>query len=299
MNPDQIEADRVFALALAAAHEDDEAYAQASVPMNRSHPLVRTEFQMPATPIRAQQIKTRHQSPSIQDHEYRIQVESNNEHFSATTRATVPGYLQARNRSLWQDDSTLARAMQAMEFEIAEEMDREDRFNEDFNSKEYRASSCKRQMRTLSFFIVLVQIVILIIMISTDGIAPSGENPMIGPPASTLVIWGAKETGLMKYKGEWWRLISPIMLHAGVLHLLSNAFIQLRVGGYLNRVFGTPRWLFIYLISGVYGNILSCVFLSNTVGVGSSGALLGMLTSWIVWIIFRWYRHFWFFFFSF
>jgi hypothetical protein len=33
----------------------------------------------------------------------------------------------------------------------------------------------------------------------------------------------------------------------------------------------------------------SCCFLPESVGVGSSGALMGMLSSWVVWIIFRWY----------
>ena len=94
----------------------------------------------------------------------------------------------------------------------------------------------------------------------------------------------------MVYKDEWWRLFSPIMLHAGVIHLVSNVFIQLRVGGYLNLVFGTKRWLIIYILSGVYGNMCSCCFLTDSIGVGSSGALLGILTAWIVYIIFRWQK---------
>ena len=80
------------------------------------------------------------------------------------------------------------------------------------------------------------------------------------------------------------------MLHAGVIHLVSNVFIQLRVGGYLNLVFGTKRWLIIYILSGVYGNMCSCCFLTDSIGVGSSGALLGILTAWIVYIIFRWQK---------
>ena len=78
------------------------------------------------------------------------------------------------------------------------------------------------------------------------------------------------------------------MLHAGVMHIITNVFIQLRVGGYLNLVFGTFEWLTIYFASGIFGNICSCIFLSDSVGVGSSGAVLGMLCSWLVWIVFRW-----------
>lgn len=63
---------------------------------------------------------------------------------------------------------------------------------------------------------------------------------------------------------------------------------QLRVGGYLNLVFGNIEWFIIYFASGIFGNICSCIFLKDSVGVGSSGAVLGMLCSWLVWIIFRW-----------
>jgi len=53
-------------------------------------------------------------------------------------------------------------------------------------------------------------------------------------------------------------------------------------------IFGTSKWLTIYFLSGIFGNLMSCCFLPDSVGVGSSGALLGMLTAWIVWIVFRW-----------
>lgn len=184
----------------------------------------------------------------------------------------------------WMDDFTLARALQAMEFEIAgETLDRGD-----FDEKEYRASSCKRQLLTISTLILLTQIGLLIAMVQDDGYAPRAENPLMGPPATTMVRYGAKDAALILYRHEWWRLITPIFLHAGILHLLSNGFIQLRIGGYLNRVFGTLPWLFIYFASGIYGNMLSCIFLPDAIGVGSSGALMGILSAWLIWIIFRW-----------
>jgi rhomboid protease GluP len=99
---------------------------------------------------------------------------------------------------------------------------------------------------------------------------------------TTLVRFGAKEAALIVDEGEWWRLFSPIMVHAGILHILPNvaiqvppppspfayhimdllpsaSFSQLRVGGYLNLVFGTFNWFFIYLISGVFGELMRLV----------------------------------------
>ena len=105
-------------------------------------------------------------------------------------------------------------------------------------------------MVTISTFLCLVQIGMLVAMVQDDGYAPKSENPMYGPSAYTLVRYGAKVAVLIKYEHEWWRLVSPIFLHAGVIHIISNVGIQLRVGGYLELVFGRASWLFIYFSSG-------------------------------------------------
>ncbi len=178
-----------------------------------------------------------------------------------------------------------------MEFELdaggeTEEERAERERDGEFEQKEYRASKCRRQLTSLSTFLCFVQIVIFWAMCESEGI--SSSNPMYGPSSLSLVKWGGKDASLILYRGEWWRLITPLFLHAGVIHLLSNVLIQLRVGGYLNIVFQTLPFTLIYFISGIFGNICSCVFLPDAVGVGSSGALLGILTAWLVWLIFRW-----------
>ena len=183
-----------------------------------------------------------------------------------------------------QSDTAIAKILQSLEFEMAGEMDQAD----DFNAKEYAGGKCVKQMFTASTFLLFVQILILSIQVGTDGMESTDKNPMYGPPAATLVEWGAKEAALMKYRGEWWRLITPIMLHAGWMHMATNGLIQLRIGGYLNLLFGTPRWLFIYFAAGIYGTMCSFVFLPDAVGVGASGALLGNLSAWMTWIVFRW-----------
>ena len=55
-------------------------------------------------------------------------------------------------------DWTLARALQAMEFEISNEATQQREANGDFDEKEYRASACKRQLLTVSTAIILVQV---------------------------------------------------------------------------------------------------------------------------------------------
>ena len=93
------------------------------------------------------------------------------------------------------DDWTLAHMLQQMEFEMPEEtaeMRRERDEDGDFEEKEYNASSCGRQLTTLSTLICFAQVVMFIAMVSSAGLAPRSENSMIGPSVITLVNWGAR-----------------------------------------------------------------------------------------------------------
>lgn len=50
------------------------------------------------------------------------------------------------------------------------------------------------------------------------------------------VLSGWQNAAKIKYNNEWWRLILPVLLHAGVLHIASNLLIQLRAGSYLEII---------------------------------------------------------------
>jgi membrane associated rhomboid family serine protease len=198
--------------------------------------------------------------------------------------------IQSGNEGTQQvDDRSFAWILQQLEFEIPYETPeeiREREINGEFEGKEYKASKCKNQLTTISTLLVFIQIILFWIMTAKNGI--DDNNPMTGPSSLTLIKWGAKSTVLILYRNQWWRLFTPIMLHGGVIHLLSNTLIQLRVGGYLNIIFNNYIFFLIYLLSGVFGNICSCIFLPEAISVGASGALLGILSSWAVWIIYRW-----------
>lgn len=64
---------------------------------------------------------------------------------------------EAKTHHMW-DDWTVARALQAMEFEISADQLQRDARDEDFNNKELRSSSCKRQFLTVSFAICIAQV---------------------------------------------------------------------------------------------------------------------------------------------
>jgi membrane associated rhomboid family serine protease len=122
----------------------------------------------------------------------------------------------------------------------------------------------------------IVQTAVLITMVIECGLAPFGLNPMIGPYPDGLSYWGGKNAYLITEEGEWWRLLTPIFLHAGILHLIGNVCVQLDAGAFFEREWGSATWLAIYLISAVGSSLLSCAVMPQFVSVGSSGAVCGL-----------------------
>ncbi|WGV93988.1 rhomboid protease YqgP [Bacillus stercoris] len=91
----------------------------------------------------------------------------------------------------------------------------------------------------------------------------------------TLVAFGAKENSLIA-QGEWWRLLTPIVLHIGIAHLAFNTLALWSVGTVVERMYGSGRFLLIYLAAGITGSIASFVF-SPYPSAGASGAIFGCL----------------------
>ena len=91
-----------------------------------------------------------------------------------------------------------------------------------------------------------------------------------------LLRWGAK-FGPAIADGEYWRLFTPMFLHIGFAHLLTNSLGLIIFGRMVERYFGSLNFLFIYLLAGVFGNIASYAALNNGVGAGASGAVFGII----------------------
>ncbi len=111
----------------------------------------------------------------------------------------------------------------------------------------------------------------LLILIASQGT----DDP------STLVAFGAKTNELLQ-SGEWFRLVTPIFIHAGLLHLLLNSYALWVVGTQVEKLYGSARFLLIYLLSGiggVAGSYFGQILLRKSYdapSVGASGAIFGL-----------------------
>ena len=77
---------------------------------------------------------------------------------------------------------------------------------------------------------------------------------------------------------EIYRLIVPIFLHAGIIHLACNMYSLYILGPQLESFFGKVKYTIIFVGSGIIGNLVSLLFLhDNIVSIGASGAIFGIL----------------------
>ena len=129
--------------------------------------------------------------------------------------------------------------------------------------------------------------VILAIMMWQCGVAPMNINPMFGPYPDALSEWGGKNSILILEDGEWWRLGTPILLHAGVIHLLCNIAVQLETGVFFEKEWGSLKWMVVYLSSAVGSSVLSVIVMPNAISVGSSGAVMGLFGGKLAEVILR------------
>jgi rhomboid protease GluP len=72
-----------------------------------------------------------------------------------------------------------------------------------------------------------------------------------------------------------WRFITAIFLHGGILHIAFNMWVLMDIGPMVEEMYGSGRYLFLYVVSGAAGYVLSS-FVGHF-SVGASGSLLGLI----------------------
>jgi membrane associated rhomboid family serine protease len=71
--------------------------------------------------------------------------------------------------------------------------------------------------------------------------------------AEVLRAYGAKYNSLIVEEGQWWRFITPIFIHIGAIHLLSNMYGLWILGQYVERLYGSKKFVFFWVATGIAG----------------------------------------------
>jgi membrane associated rhomboid family serine protease len=139
---------------------------------------------------------------------------------------------------------------------------------------------------TFTFVFLAINVFIFLLM---NAAAPGGsENHEV------LRAYGAKYNSRINEQGEWWRFVTPVFLHIGWIHLLVNMYSLFVLGPYVEKLYGSARFVFFWIATGVAGVVASYLasgaemhgipvvgrFLfrgGDGPSAGASGALFGLI----------------------
>lgn len=152
--------------------------------------------------------------------------------------------------------------------------------------------ACKHTGFNKPFFVYVTvficTIMLFVSIIENGGFESSAVNPMFGPSAEVLIDLGAKQTDRIVNEGEFFRLFTPMFLHAGVVHYIVNMFVLWFIGRAIELSHGTLAATIIFVLTAVGGTILSAIFLPEYISVGASGGIFGLIGACIADICQHW-----------
>ncbi len=120
------------------------------------------------------------------------------------------------------------------------------------------------------------------------GKVPTGQGGLLPTPSSvSLNLLGWADIRMV-LAGEWWVLVTAVFLHGGILHILFNMMWVRDLGPQTETLFGSHNMLFIFILSGIGGNLVAVstplifrslfsVSMPMLPVIGASGAVFGLM----------------------
>jgi rhomboid protease GluP len=117
------------------------------------------------------------------------------------------------------------------------------------------------------------------------------------PNLDQLMYWGADNAGNVLIQGQWWRIVTAMFVHVGILHLATNMWCLWNLGLLAEPLMGSAGVLEVYILTGAAGNLLSTFVNwskyypdwtithnlgSFPAGAGASGAVFGIAGALII-----------------
>ena len=125
-----------------------------------------------------------------------------------------------------------------------------------------------------SFFLLVTALVFLLMLVLT------GLN---FERADTLLQFGAMYGPIIRlFPEQIWRLFSAIFVHIGWEHFIVNMISLYFLGRQVEEIFGSKQFFFLYLLSGMMGNLFVFAFTPKVVAAGASTSLYGLFAAIIV-----------------
>jgi membrane associated rhomboid family serine protease/Flp pilus assembly protein TadD len=121
---------------------------------------------------------------------------------------------------------------------------------------------------SITFALIFLNVLVFVVIAWSGGHALRFGGDQV-------LNWGGNY-GPLTLTGQWWRLLSAMFVHIGLLHLAVNMWALYELGALAEEIYGSPTTLLLYLLTGAAGSIASLVRNPLIVSAGASGAIFGL-----------------------
>ena len=104
-----------------------------------------------------------------------------------------------------------------------------------------------------TYALVAINCLVFLVM-TTRGVS------LWSPTTKQLMHWGADNAGSVLQYGEWWRIVSAMFVHVGIIHLATNMWCLWNLGLLAEPLMGSAGVLAVYILTGAAGNLLSTLY---------------------------------------
>src|SRR5215216_5662722 len=140
--------------------------------------------------------------------------------------------------------------------------------------------------------LLIANLFVFLLMWESSGLSVAALGQ--GFPDTVLLTYGAKLNSLINAPNyQWWRFITPMFVHINVLHLLMNMFSLLILGPFVEKLYGSAKFVVFWVVTGIAGSVGSYLAVRPQLGnsvlgsfifhkmdlpsAGASGALFGLI----------------------
>ena len=139
---------------------------------------------------------------------------------------------------------------------------------------EPRSGSRSWAFAPATYFLIIINCVVFLGMFFS-------HVSMTHPTGDELLLWGANSPERVLHYGEWWRIVTAMFVHVGIIHLATNMWCLWNLGLLGEPLLGPSGLIAAYILSGAAGNLLSvgvnqAMERGEIVGAGASGAVFGL-----------------------
>lgn len=128
--------------------------------------------------------------------------------------------------------------------------------------------------RPYKFTVILLvaNFFVFLLMWQSDGMTSAGLKGFTEP---VLEAYGAKVNLLINEQNQWWRFVTPMFVHVNLPHLLVNMYSLWVVGPYVEKLYGSAKFVVFWVVTGVAGVVASYLtVISPDTQMGSLGRFL-------------------------